>query len=517
MKSLIILFLISTSFCLDNGLGKTPPMGWNSWNKFGCNINEKLIRDTIDAIVNTGLAAAGYKYVNLDDCWQSSRDSNGKIVVDKNNFPNGIKPLVDYAHSKGLLFGLYSDAGYKTCAGRPGSLGYEEIDAKTYAEWEVDYLKYDNCNTDGSAPEVRYPVMRDALLKQNRPIFYSMCEWGINDPAKWSAPVGNSWRTTGDIFNNWNSMIYTIDMNDIWYEYAGPGGWNDPDMLEVGNGGLTFEEEKIHFGLWCLSKAPLLIGCDVTNMSKQVFELLTNPELIAINQDKLGIQGHKIKTEQPKDDGNDEYLKDGNILLVKDCTGRNEQKWSVNNDGSITSMGSNFCIDIPNCNNGWAQIDIFSCHLGDRHSCSESKNQMWELKSDGGIASKMNNYCLDVYDHHGPFVQTFPCTGGPNQKWVYDSNTHTIKNGQKCLTVTTALELLEVWAGRLSDNSYAVMLLNRGTRKSNMIARWKEIGLPAGNALVRDLFARKDLGTFTDSYTTTVEPHSSVFLKITPK
>ena len=517
MKSLIILFLISTSFCLDNGLGRTPPMGWNSWNKFGCNINEKLIRDTIDAIVNTGLAAAGYKYVNLDDCWQSSRDSNGKIVVDKNNFPNGIKPLVDYAHSKGLLFGLYSDAGYKTCAGRPGSLGYEEIDAKTYAEWEVDYLKYDNCNTDGSAPEVRYPVMRDALLKQNRPIFYSMCEWGINDPAKWSAPVGNSWRTTGDIFNNWNSMIYTIDMNDIWYEYAGPGGWNDPDMLEVGNGGLTFEEEKIHFGLWCLSKAPLLIGCDVTNMSKQVFELLTNPELIAINQDKLGIQGHKIKTEQPKDDGNDEYLKNGNILLVKDCTGGNEQKWSVNNDGSITSMGSNFCIDIPNCNNGWAQIDIFSCHLGDRHSCSESKNQMWELKSDGGIASKMNNYCLDVYDHHGPFVQTFPCTGGPNQKWVYDSNTHTIKNGQKCLTVTTALELLEVWAGRLSDNSYAVMLLNRGTRKSNMIARWKEIGLPAGNALVRDLFARKDLGTFTDSYTTTVEPHSSVFLKITPK
>jgi hypothetical protein len=151
-------------------------------------------------------------------------------------------------------------------------------------------------------------------------------------------------------------------------------------------------------------------------MSKQVFELLTNPELIAINQDKLGVQGHKIKTEQPKEDGNDDYLKDGNILLVKDCTGGNEQKWSVNNDGSITSLGSNFCIDIPNCNNGWAQIDIFSCHLGDRHSCSESKNQMWELKSDGGIASKMNNYCLDVYDHHGPFVQTFPCTGGSNQK-----------------------------------------------------------------------------------------------------
>ena len=189
MKSLVLLFLISYSLSLDNGLGKTPQMGWNSWNKFGCNIDEKLIYNTIDSLIDSGLAKAGYNYVNLDDCWQSSRDSSGKIVVDSKAFPNGIKPLVDYAHSKGLKFGLYSDAGYKTCAGRPGSLGYEEIDAKTYAEWEVDYLKYDNCNTDGTKPEVRYPVMRDALLKQERPIFYSMCEWGVDDPATWAKNV----------------------------------------------------------------------------------------------------------------------------------------------------------------------------------------------------------------------------------------------------------------------------------------------------------------------------------------
>lgn len=170
MKALLISVLIVYAVSLDNGLAKTPQMGWNSWNKFNCNINEKLIRDTIDALVDTGLAEAGYKYVNLDDCWQSGRDSNGKIVVDK-NFPNGIKALADYAHEKGLLFGVYSDAGYKTCAGRPGSLGYEEIDAKTYAEWGVDYLKYDNCFTDGTSPKVRYPVMRDALLKQDRKIF----------------------------------------------------------------------------------------------------------------------------------------------------------------------------------------------------------------------------------------------------------------------------------------------------------------------------------------------------------
>ena len=288
MKVLFLLLLISYTLSLNNGLGKTPQMGWNSWNKFGCNINEKLIYDTIDALVDSGLVDAGYNYINLDDCWQSARDSNGKIVVDPKAFPNGIKPLADYAHKKGLLFGLYSDAGYKTCAGRPGSLGYEEIDARTYAEWGVDYLKYDNCFTDGTPPEVRYPVMRDALLKQNRPIFYSMCEWGVNDPATWAKPVGNSWRTTGDIFNSWSSMINIIDQNNRWYEYAGPGGWNDPDMLEVGNGGMTVEEEKIHFVLWSTSKAPFLIGCDITKMSKSTFDILMNPEVIAINQDPLG-------------------------------------------------------------------------------------------------------------------------------------------------------------------------------------------------------------------------------------
>ena len=492
-------------------------MGWNSWNKFACNINEKLIRDTIDALVNTGLAQAGYKYVNLDDCWQVSRDSNGKIVVDQKAFPNGIKPLADYAHQKGLLFGLYSDAGFKTCAGRPGSLGYEEIDAKTYAEWGVDYLKYDNCFTDGSAPEVRYPVMRDALLKQNRPIFYSMCEWGVNDPAKWGAKVGNSWRTTGDISNSWNSMINIIDINNKWYEYAGPGGWNDPDMLEVGNGGMTVEEEKIHFGLWCISKAPLLIGCDITNMSKETFEILTNPEVIAINQDKLGIQGRKIKTEQPIPEGDSTVFKNGAKLIVEECTGREEQKWKMNSDGSIRTVKGDFCVDIPDCANNAIQLELFNCHIGNKQFCGESKNQVWTFNSDGTIVSKFNNFCLDVYDFHGPVVETFPCNGGTNQKWVYDSNAQTIKNGDKCLTVSNGLDSLEVWAGLLSDNSYAVMLLNRGTSKAEMIARWKEIGLPEGEAVVRDLWARKDVGTFTNSFSATVGPHSSYLLKITPK
>jgi len=287
------LSILSYSFALQNGLGRTPQMGWNSWNHFGCGINEKLIRDTADTIVSTGLKDAGYLYVNLDDCWQRSRDAKNNIVPDPKDFSSGMKALADYVHSKGLLFGLYSDAGHKTCAGRPGSLGFEKQDAQTYASWTVDYLKYDNCNTDGSSPKVRYPIMRDALNSTGRRIFYSMCEWGVEDPAVWAPDVGNSWRTTGDIEDKWSSMTGKLDENDKWYKYAGPGSWNDPDMLEIGNGGMTTAEYRSHFSLWCLIKSPLLIGCDVTKMSKDTLTILTNYEVIALNQDPLGAQGYK--------------------------------------------------------------------------------------------------------------------------------------------------------------------------------------------------------------------------------
>jgi alpha-galactosidase len=291
--SLLFVF-IGLSYGLNNGLGRTPQMGWNSWNHFHCGINEELIQKTADAIVATGLAKAGYQYVNLDDCWQVSRDGEGTIQPDPKAFPSGIKALADYVHSKGLKFGVYSDAGYKTCGGRPASLGHETKDANTYASWTVDYLKYDNCNSDGTTPEKRYPVMRDALNASGRAIFFSMCEWGVDQPALWAANVGNSWRTTGDISDNWRSMIGNIDKNNAYANYSGPGAWNDPDMLEVGNGGMTDAEYVAHFSLWAISKAPLLIGCDVTKMSAATLAILTNPEVIAVNQDPLGVQGKKV-------------------------------------------------------------------------------------------------------------------------------------------------------------------------------------------------------------------------------
>ena len=203
LSFVFLLSIVGASLCLDNGLGRTPPMGWNTWEHFFCNVNDQLIRDSADAIVAKGLDKHGYKYVNIDDCWAGSRDKDGNIVPETKDFPN-MTALASYVHSKGLLFGLYSDAGTMTCGKRPGSLNHEISDANTYAKWGVDFLKYDNCNSDGTKPEVRYPVMRDALNQTGHRIFFSMCEWGVDNPATWASKVGNSWRTTGDMHDSWN-------------------------------------------------------------------------------------------------------------------------------------------------------------------------------------------------------------------------------------------------------------------------------------------------------------------------
>ncbi|KAK1257100.1 Alpha-galactosidase [Acorus gramineus] len=226
----------------------------------------------------------------------SSSNKPGHLVAKASTFPSGIKALADYVHGKGLKLGIYSDAGTQTCSKTmPGSLGHEEQDAKTFALWGVDYLKYDNCNNLGVSPKQRYATMSKALGNSGRSIFFSMCEWGQEDPATWAPGIGNSWRTTGDIKDKWESMTSIADSNDRWASYARPGGWNDPDMLEVGNGGMTAEEYRSHFSIWALAKAPLLIGCDIRSMSNETLGLLKNSEVIAVNQDPLGVQGKKVK------------------------------------------------------------------------------------------------------------------------------------------------------------------------------------------------------------------------------
>jgi alpha-galactosidase len=354
------------------GRAPTPPMGWNSWNKFGCNLSESLVKQVADAMVSSGMAAAGYRYVNLDDCWQTSRTGDGTIVADPARFPSGIKALADYVHGKGLKLGVYSDRGTATCAGRPGSQGHEQQDAQTYASWGVDYLKHDNCNANLDQ-RTQYTAMRDALRASGREIVFSVCAWGFAD---WMPSVGDLWRTTGDINDSWGSVMGILDQNARLSAAAKPGAWNDPDMLEVGNGGMSETEYRSHFSLWAMMAAPLIAGNDLRSMSSSIRAILTAPEVIAVDQDPLGVQGVRV---------------------------------------------------------------------------SSANNQ-------------------------------------------------------------------EVWSKTLSGTRRrAVALFNRGSSRAQMTARWTDLGLPAGAAWVRDLWARKDLGDHTDSYTVTVDPHATVMLSVTAR
>jgi alpha-galactosidase len=285
-------------------LAKTPPMGWNTWNKFGCKIDENIIMNMADALVSTGMKDAGYEYLVIDDCWQVSRDENGNVIADPNHFPHGIKYVADYVHSKGLKFGIYSCAGSKTCQGRPGGRGYQFQDARQYAAWGVDYLKYDWCYSEEQNGKAAYKTMCDALKACGRPIVFSICEWGTNKPWLWGQGIGHLWRTTEDINDffkgelDWGGLgvVDIIERNAPLYKYAGPGHWNDPDMLEIGNGGMTETEYTSHMSMWCMMAAPLMAGNDLTKMDEKTKNILLNKEVIAIDQDVKGIQGHPYVT-----------------------------------------------------------------------------------------------------------------------------------------------------------------------------------------------------------------------------
>src|SRR6185437_5710288 len=289
---------------LSNGLALTPQMGFNDWNAYGCNVSESLIKATALAMHNNGMQAAGYQYVNIDDCWMTkTRNSAGQLVPDPAKFPDGISGTASYVHSIGLKLGIYEDAGTMTCAGYPGNLGHETTDANSFAAWGVDYLKYDNCYSDGvnqtsnggPSAQSRYTTMRDALAATGRPILFSLCDWGFQSPSTWGPGVGNSWRTTGDINASFGSMLSIFHSNVGLAPYAGPGHWNDPDMLEVGNG-MSTTEQQTEFSLWSEMAAPLIAGTNIANASSTTLSILSNKNVIAIDQDSLGKQGTEISS-----------------------------------------------------------------------------------------------------------------------------------------------------------------------------------------------------------------------------
>lgn len=378
---LALITLLPTTFLLaqettspSRNLALTPPMGWNSWNKFQCNVSDELVRGMADAMVKSGLKDAGYQYIVIDDCWQVSRDKNGNIVADAQHFPSGIKGLADYVHSLGLKFGIYSDAGSKTCAGRPGGLGHEYQDAIQYAAWGVDYLKYDWCNTTSQDAKASYSNIRHALDASGRPIVLSICEWGTAKPWLWGKEVGgNLWRSTGDIQDRWggsmkwpdgnccsNGMTAIVDQQVGLDSFAGPGHWNDPDMLEVGNGGMTTVEYRSHFSLWAMLAAPLIAGNDLRHMTPEIQEILANKEVIAIDQDPLGSEGKRV-------------AKDGDLEI-----------WSR------PLEGGNRAVILFNRGNAEQQITVDWEDLGYPAHVSAAVRDLWQHKDLGKFTGKFS-------------------------------------------------------------------------------------------------------------------------------
>lgn len=336
-----------------NGLARTPPMGWNSWNLFQSKIDDRTVREIVDAMVASGMRDAGYVYVNIDDTWEGVRDAQGNLSSNK-KFPD-MKALADYVHAKGMKFGIYSSPGHRTCAEYPGSYGHEVQDAKTFARWGVDYLKYDWCGarmiySDADLQPV-YQKMGDALLKSGRPIVYSLCEYGVGKVEQWGAKVGgNLWRTTGDIADSWVSMTGNIEKQAFTAPYAGPGHWNDPDMLEIGNGHMTDEEYRTHMSLWALTAAPLLAGNDIRSMTPAIKGILMNREVIAVDQDALGKQAIPVKR------GNLEMwvkpLADGSVAVGVVNMGLNESVATIK--VSDLGLGPN----VRSARDLWAHADV---------------------------------------------------------------------------------------------------------------------------------------------------------------
>jgi len=360
LSMILVLTLVTGSLNAQKfeGLALTPPMGWNSWNTFQCNVDEALIREMADAMVSSGMKDAGYKYLVIDDCWHGERDSVGFIQPDPQRFPSGMKALADYVHSKGLKLGIYSCVGDKTCGGRPGSRGHEYQDAYMYAKWGIDYLKYDWCNNAGLNSVGAYTTMRDAIHAAGRPMVFSLCEWGDTKPWEWGKDVGHLWRITGDITDcfdceinhgTWSSwgIMKTIDMRKGIRQYSGPDHWNDPDMMEVGRG-MSFSEDRAHFSMWAMLAAPLMAGNDLRTMKKETIDILVNKDVIAVDQDSLGVQGLKFSDNEGGVEVWAKPLKNGDWAIC--FLNKSEQKQKIDFDWSKKNINDDISKKTLNTN-----------------------------------------------------------------------------------------------------------------------------------------------------------------------
>jgi alpha-galactosidase len=378
-------FTMAPAQAADEFANQLPQMGFNNWNSTHCRdeFNEQMIRGIADKFISLGLKDAGYTYVNVDDCWANwQRGKDGKLQPNPKRFPSGIKALAEYIHSKGLKFGVYSSAGTSTCEplqenrGFPGGLGHEKDDAASIASWDVDYLKYDNCHNNKLDAHKRYTDMANALRATGRPIFFSMCEWGENKPWLWAskAPVGaQSWRTTGDITDTYASMVKIFKQNVVLDSYASMGHWNDPDMLEVGNGGMTDVEYRSHFSLWSIMASPLLIGTDLRTIKPEALQILLNKDVIAIDQDPLGVQGKQVRDA------------DGIHVIVKPLKDGGKAV-AVFNEGDKAK-----------------DVSVTAAELGLKAGGAYTMRDLWahtDAKGDGSIKAKLEPHATVMYRIH---------------------------------------------------------------------------------------------------------------------
>jgi alpha-galactosidase len=465
----------SRAMALGYGLALPPPTGFNDWNAYGCNVSEQLIEQTALAMRDNGMQAAGCTYVNTDDCWMaSSRDSGGNLAASSSKFPDGIAATASYVHSLGLKLGIYEDAGTATCAGLPGSYGHEQADARLFASWGVDYLKYDWCNVPFSdfpgqshqqVAQTLYTRMRDALSATGRPIVFSMCNgWDSSvQPWTWAAPVSNLWRTTTDIQANFSSMLNNFHINVGLASFAGPGAWNDPDMLEIGNG-MTAAENQSEFSLWAEMAAPLIAGTNLVSASTATLSVLTNRAVIAVGQDSLGRQGREVSASggldvlaKPLANGDVSaalFNETGSTATISTTaavigttgsasytltnlwTGATSTTTgtisasvpahgtvmyrvaggsaSTNPSGEVRAIGAAKCLDVPNStqSNG-THLDIWTCNGG--------ANQQWAVSPNGTITGTQSGLCPDVTGAstaNGALIELWTCNGQSNQQWT---------------------------------------------------------------------------------------------------
>jgi hypothetical protein len=476
--------------------------------------------------------------------------------------------LGDYLHDRGFKFGIYSSAGFKTCQAYPASLGLEVVDADTYASWGVDYLKYDNCFTDYGVPEKRYPPMSDALNQSGRAVVYSLCEWGRANPAVWGEEIANLWRVSGDIRDDWHSILSRAAITASLWRYAGPGGWNDPDMLEVGNGGCSFDEYKTHFSMWAMLKSPLIIGNDVRSMTvgDEAMTILSNKDIIDINQDSLGWQARRIWSD--RSEHNPIFNGRGDRLIATRCAQTDnannrqqdaveDQKWTLQVDGTIVSHATGQCLtereELPWTEDEQEMFHSFGTDVTSLHEldfslgkgrvttdhCANATRWDMGMKTGGAIISRSSGMCLEVEANpliiftDGKRLQTGPCMPDivhdikflnirENQGWTQPTG---IKGAQllnlyqrQCLTVDRDAPLglrKEIWSSSLSNGDVTVLMLNKGKVPTQMSVTWDQLGLQAGvQAIVHDLWSHKKERVEHDRVSSVVAPHGVVHFRL---